>query len=163
MLLMRSTDVLREFFAPGAIDIRTLNAAIVRGDVPGLIWRLGSPPSYFVDLDRFLVLIPDELRPVSDRTPRTRRRNGIVLMLATHTLRKYFPPKAMDLRTFKRAIARGDVPGQIWTEGTFPQYWVDIQYFELQTGNELADRVLLSLNYPTRSGNGRRQSSRSAK
>lgn len=58
---MRSTEALVKFFEPGSMNIRTLNSAIERGDVPGMVFRNGGRPSYFVDTDQFTRKTGNEL------------------------------------------------------------------------------------------------------
>lgn len=64
------------------------------------------------------------------------------LMRSTEALKEYFAEGQMDIRTLNEAIARGDVPGQVWKMGKVPRYFVDVEQFEGRTGNELVDRVL---------------------
>lgn len=146
MRLMRSTAAVECYFAIGSMDIRTLNAAIERGDVPGQVWRNGGRPSYFVDIDRFVGQAHDhESASVDHRQLDRTLRREMRLIRSTEALARYFEPSSMDIRTLNAAIGSGNVPGQVWNRGRRPQYWVDVAQFEQRTGNELVDRVLRRL------------------
>lgn len=54
MRLIRATTALKKYFDPiDGPDIRSLIAAVDRGDVPGQIWRNGKKIQCWVDAEAF--------------------------------------------------------------------------------------------------------------